>query len=127
MTAPLVSFIAMSAFSDHQICEVVIGAGFLNILCSSKKENEDVKDLILDILYVELPSFTLRLYLIFFLDGERSIPCWSNKQQHNLFPIKLQAAVASRGHTSPRTTLLGNRLVKKQAGSEMDDLQQVTE
>lgn len=93
------SFIAVSAFSDHQICEVVIGVGFLNILCSSKKENEDVKNLILDILYVELPSFTLRLYLIFFLDGEKNIPCWSNKQQHSLSPIKLRVATATYGYT----------------------------
>lgn len=59
MMSRLVTFIAKNALSDYQICEVIVSAGFFNILYSYKEENEEVKILIVDILYVWFPPFPL--------------------------------------------------------------------
>jgi hypothetical protein len=55
-TAHLVTFIAKNAISDHQTCQAVVGAGFFNLLCSRKEENDAVNNPILDILYVFSPT-----------------------------------------------------------------------
>ncbi|KAF9459189.1 hypothetical protein BDZ94DRAFT_1312647 [Collybia nuda] len=48
----LVTFIAKNALYDPKICEAIIGAGLLNTLCSQDEENDSMKSLIIDILFV---------------------------------------------------------------------------